>query len=69
MPDQSTMLDQIYDLMTERNQALEELRQWRNITIKAFNTAHGHIEGCTIAPQCDCGYQDWWKLISEEQKK
>jgi hypothetical protein len=67
MPDKQTMQDHLEDLMIERTQLLQQIQQWRTITIKAFNTAHGHIEGCTIAPECDCGYQDWWQLISKEK--
>lgn len=51
MADQSTMRDQIDDLMTERNELLEQLRQWHRVATM-FYERHYNRRNCSLLTSC-----------------
>lgn len=51
MPDQPTMQDHIDDLMIERNQLLEQVRQWRDVATM-FYTYHDNRRSCSLIVSC-----------------
>lgn len=51
MPDKQTMQDHIDDLMTERNQLLEQVRQWRDVAT-LFYIHHDNRRSCSLLTSC-----------------